>query len=663
MAEASWRNTVAWTAEDQTFWDAEVTRSRAKREAILAQWGVVDNLQRYTPITVKIGNDVDMRVNVAKDFSDVERKKAALFYNTPQIALVPDPGTDGSLLPLHEELINTLLSVKHMDAKATVLPTIQDCLVAIQPVPTEIGYQAVQVPMPQPVIDPQTGQPQIDPQTGQPVTQEVPVTVWEEFFWRRVSPKAQLLPVALTDTCYDRAAWLGFEWRKPVAQVRRQFGLPDSWTGGSAGPDRPTFRTTGGVEDDSEPMCAGVKLWYRASVRDPQVTHPDVVRELERVEGWDTPVVHRDCPYQTIGPDGRLTANSMRGYPDHPLALRDLTDAAYVASDCTLTGPLTRELNKFRTQMIERRDGSRLHVLFDSDRINPEVRQKIEQGDIPKLIPVVPGALEGGIGAIMQQVPALALGRENYLGQDIIERDRDGILGLSANTMNPGSSGGKTATEVQTVQRNTDARFEQERQRVLDWWLRGVEKISALVLRYGDRLAQEILGAQRGQQWVQARDAGQFGPFAFEVVIDSGAYIDVEARKRQDLQLYNLTAKDPTLRRGVVQARLATDFGLNPAEWIVTEAPQSHPDPPQVSIAVRPEDLDPLLPSYAGTYAILTAGGVQGLQKPQQPQAPPPGMPPGGPMAPHGGMAEPAGRLDQRQLTETGQNSGGAVGD
>ena len=85
--------------------------------------------------------------------------------------------------------------------------------------------------------------------------------------------------------------------------------------------------------------------------------------------------------------------------------------------------------------------------------------------------------------------------------------------------------------------------------------------------------------------------------------------------------------------------------------------PEEKPEAPTVSIAVKPEDLDPALPSYVGTYAILTAGGVKGLPPPQpmMGMAPPPQQPnqPG-----HGGMSELAPRLNQHQLSESGENSG-----
>jgi hypothetical protein len=646
---------------DYTFWTAEIERADTLRNDVIAKWDVKGNLERYTPTSVMQadGKNPDGRVNVGKDFSDVERKKAALFYDTPEIALIPDPGTDGSVLQLHQELLNTLLSSQYMDALATVRPTIQDCLVAIQPVPTEIGYRSVSVQVDQPAPpDPMTGLPAVDPMTGQPAMQQVPVIVWEEIFFSKISPRATLLPVTLKSTKYDTAPWLGYKWQKPISQVEQEYKVTGLKAGANIGTETPYFQPLGDSPDTGEAMIGGVKIWYRANYRDPNVTHPEVIRELELVEGREMPLVHRDCPCQTIGPDGRLTPDSLIGSPLHPLALRDLTDSAFVAADCTLTAPLTHELNDARTDNILQKRGSKLHVLYDPDKLNNQARTKVEEGNAPKFIPVEPGVLDGGVDRVMAQVPALTQGRESFLIQDIIERDRDGILGMNQNTSNPRAQGGKTATEIQTVQRNTDARFEQERNRVLEWWLKAVQKISALALRYGDRMAMDILGPQRGQMWLQARDAGQFSRFSFETVIDSGNYIDIEQRKNTDLKLYEMTAKDPTLNRSILQARLATDFGLDPARWLVTEPPEQKPEPMSMSLSVKVEDLDPLLPSYVNTYAILSAQGIKGL-------LPPLYRPPTEnvmPMEPeHGGMAEKPEHINKHQSDLTGQNPGPSV--
>ena len=655
--------TAPWTEADREFWRSQIERARRLREDTIAAWDAKGNLERYTPKTVMHDGKPSQRVNVAKDFADVERKCAALFYTTPAITLVPDPGTNPLPLILHQELLNTLMGEDYMDVLSTVSPTIQDCLVAIQPAPTEIGYTSVQVSMPQqvPVMDALTKQPVMDPMTQKPAMQEqmVPMTVHEEFFWTQLSPKSSLVPADLKHTKYDKGPWLGYDFRRPTSDLQREYQLPVDWSGADLGTDRaPYFEPLSDQPKTTEPMASGSKIWYRAYTRDPNISHPEVIRELVLLEGMDVPVVHRNLPYQTIGDTGRLTPDSMTGFPGHPLALRTLTDAPYVAADCTITSPLTRELNKYRTQNIRQRDGSKLSILYDTSKINPEIRDKIGQSDEPTMIGVEAGALDSGTERVMAQVPRIEQGRESYLGQDIIERDRAQILGIDANQVGSPSKNSKTATEISTVQRNADARFERERMQATRWFLRGVQKLSAIVLRYGDRMAVEILGPERGQAWVQAKQQGLIQRFKFRTVMDSGNYIDIQERTRQDVQAYNLTAKDPMTNRQVLLARIATDLGLDPSQWIVTKQPEQKPEPPNVSISVKPEDLDPSLPSYRGTYVILTSGGMKGLPPPTyiEPTAPVQPNP-----AEHQGMAPQAERLNQHQLEQTGERTGPKV--
>jgi hypothetical protein len=652
---------LPFSEDDLTFWRNALERAQQLNTDTVSAWDVEGNLKRYMPKTVMTDTQApNMDVNCAKDFADVQRKIAALFFATPTVALIPDAGTPPPPLLLHQELLNQILGPKRMNSKATAIAAIQDCLVALQPVPSEIGYTNVQVVMDRqvPVMDPMSGQPVVDPMTGQPQlqVQPTPMTVWEEFFWTKISPRAVLLPSEWRSTDYDDAPWIGYRWRKPQSEVRRHYSLTEDTPLADESQDLPYFQPLNGQNgpDNSEPQCTGAKFWYRASVRDPNVLHPLVIREVVLIDGMDRPVVHQNLTCQTIGPDGRLTDDSLVGYPLHPLALRDLTDAPYVAADCTITAPLTRELNKFRTQIIQRRDGSKLGVLVDSSRINPEVRQKIGQSDRPTMIPVEPGALDAGADKIMAQVPALNLGRESYLGQDYIERDRAQILGIDANQVGVSATSSRTATEITTVQRNADARFEQERARALEWWLAGVQKLSALILRYGDQVALDVLGPQRGQLWQQAKQQGIFGRYTFEIVVDSGNYTDVNERRRQTMQLYNMTAKDPATNHQELLLQIASEFGLDPSRWLVTKPPEQKPEPPTLSISVKPEDLDPRLPSYVGTYAILTAGGVKGLPPPvPQPMAAP--LPP---PAEHGGMSEQSEMLNKHQMDETGERSG-----
>jgi hypothetical protein len=545
--------------------------------------------------------------------------------------------------------------------------------------------------------------------TGQP--EMVPVVVHDEVFWSRMSGKAGLLPVDFRDTDYDRSPWIGYDFKKPVSQARRDFNLPSDWSPPTGGTREVTFSENKDPAGSSDPQVTGTELWYRACLFDDSVSHPELLRCLVLVDGWPTPVKHENAPWQQLDPTGRLTADSIQGYPIHPLALRDFPDSAWVPADCSQTGPLTVEINTYLTQAKAKRDSNRLILATDVTKIDIEAAGRIADMEIFKglnlnILPVQENALVGQNSAMMQ-IPTLDLGRETYLGLEIFEQKRDAVLGLSApqgGAQNPNS---RTATEIATVQRNADARFEQERQRALAWWIRGVQKLSAFVVRYGDRCAVDILGQKRAQEWMNYRKSpvidpqtkqpvigpdGQpvtenlLGQFRFEVLIDSGKYLDVEADRRQFLQVINFAAKSPFIRQDTLWKTFCAKFGYPPDEWIAQPQPP-RPDPPKMSLTFNGDDLSE--PQSPMVVEVLSQQGIQispqaianmatalkakavleehaaltkanpllGLatappEGAPPPQPGPPGMPPGNALTP--GMADKADRLDHHQLQESG---------
>jgi hypothetical protein len=240
-----------------------------------------------------------------------------------------------------------------------------------------------------------------------------------------------LLPVEFRDTDIRRAPWVGEDFSMPLSQFRAEYGIPedvDIPTGG----EKPYFGADDSRERDGDPEVTGVYLEYRAMLFG-KSTHPKAVWCLVLVDGMDQPIKHGPSQHQTIGEDGRLTPDSLPDYTILPLWIRDLPDSAWVPSDSTITAPLTKEINKYRTQSIEQRESARSVILYDPSLITPETKQKIEQGEINTMVPVTPGALAQGPQAIMAQVATASQGRESYLGQDYIQQDRERVLGISAN--------------------------------------------------------------------------------------------------------------------------------------------------------------------------------------------------------------------------------------
>ena len=702
---------IPLAAKDLAFWRTEIKQARQKREDVSTTYGWEENLKRYGPKPVKNAlGAANADVNIGADFRDVERKKAALFYDRPDVSLdvtqdreVAPAGPQQPALMLstltawHQEMLNELLGPQHANVKPTVLKALFNCLCPSGVGPVSVGYQVTMktIPTPSPVMD-EMGQPMMAPTPiketigaalgmmppPMPVPMmemvDVETPIEERWFISEFSPKALLIPASFRSTDFQRASWLGKDWRKPLSQVKREYQLPNDWTAGRADDEsKPYFedQTPDVSEDDAgDPYISGVEITYRTQLRTDKEVHPDAMRQLVLVDGKDEPLVHRDSPYQDFTETGELTEDSLRGFVDRPLILRDLSDSAWIPSDCSMTAQLTKELDKFRTDSVKQRANSRRVILFDASKIDPTVKDKIENGQIGTFIPVMEGSLMQGKDAIMQEIAQPSLGRETFMAQDIIERDREQILGIGSNQSGVATKGRKTATEQSIVQRNSEARFEQERQRVLEWYLDVVAAFDTLVIRYADaRIAVKILGEGRGQMWAQHKQA-LAGGYGYNLRVDSGKYLDVEADRRQMLQFYNQVRQDPFINPRMILKDLAEKFGYDPSEFIV-EPPQPKPEL-KASLSVKAEDLNPALPQFALMVSLLRQGGwqisetdvqlaqqqasgVSGGMMPVSGVGPDPNAPPTGA---HPGAATKAPTLNQHQADETGQRSGPPVG-
>lgn len=679
-------------ADALSAWRKAITAAQQQRQDAATRYDWQGNIDRYAP---KDAKKAAGDVNIGADFADVERKKAALFFTTPAISCVtdqplqplgaptppppgqpppPPPPTLGQIALIHQQLLNELLSDAQLGVKGTVSKAILDVLLPAGVGPVRVGYTATTQAVPVPVPDPMTGQPTMGPD-GQPVTQDVPIPIHEEFFVSRISPMALLLPTEFKDTDIRNASWVGYEFSTPESQLRAEYDIPED-VDLPKGNDKPAVFNQDDTPSgqDADPPVSGVYIEYKAA-HFGKAKHPQAIYCLVLVEGHDTPLKHGPSPHQTFDETGRLSPDSLRGFSMLPLWIRDLPDSAWVPSDSTITGPLTREINKYRAQSIQQRDNTRNVVLYDTEAVSSEVKDKIDAGDIGAFVGVKGGALMNGAGAIMAQVVTAQLGRESYLGQDYMMSDREKVLGVSANQNGSANSGKRSATEISTIQRNTEARFNQEQARVQEWYLSVVRALDALVLRYGDqRLATALVGPQKGALWAQHK-MHLAGGYRYEVQTDSGKYLDAEAYRRQVIQLYQMTRQDPLLNPQPLLAKLLTLFGLDPSEGIVQPQPSS-PPPPQVGISLKGEDLNPLNPQFSIAIKMAQQGGwkiddadiQRAMQHAQQmltlnsvagAMQAQPGQPE--PSLTHGGPATQQMPLSKRQGEETGDMPGQAL--
>lgn len=705
--------TLPFTDTDLAFWRAEIKLARQKREEVASTNGWDENLKRYSPKPAKDGTGkMNGDINTGVDFADVETKKAALFYDTPQVSLsvttdreVAPAGPQQPALQLstlvlwQQELLNELLGPQHANVKPTVLKAIFDCLCPAGVGPVTVGYQVTMrtISRTVPMMDPLTGQPIMHPVPAldqamaalglaqapmpEPMMEqvEVEIPIHERWFVSRFSPKALLIPASFRDTDFVRAPWMGKEFRKATSQLKREFHLPSDWKGGTAEDgQKPYFEnneTDVSEESAGDPYVTGVELYYRKQVRAEEEVHPDALVKLVLVDGQDVPLVHVDCPYQDFDPEtGEMSADSLTGFVDRPLVLRDLSDSAWIASDCAVTAQLTKEGEKYRTQILETRDGSKQVIAFDSAKMDPTATDKIKKANGVIWVPLQEGALAQGKDSIMTQVAQPSMGRENYTGMEVIAHDRERILAIGANQAGTQTKGRRTATENSIVQRNVDARFEQERQRVLEWFLDIVSAFDTLVLRYADaRTAVKILGDMRGQLWAEHKQH-LFGGYGYTLQVDSGKYLDVEADRRQAMQEYNQLRQDPLVNPKVLLKSIAEKMGHDPSEFIVE--PKEPPKELKASFSFKGEDLNPMNPAFALVVKVMRQSGwdisPEDVQTAQgQASAMSGGMAPvsgvgaapGGatPMTMHPGSAPKAPTINQHFAEETGDRTGPKV--
>jgi hypothetical protein len=580
-------------------------------------------------------------------------------------------------ISIHSELLNTLLGPEHADVQPTALKAIFNCLCPSGIGPVVVGYHCTKQPtkVPVPVMDPMTGAPANDPMTLLPVTveQEVDIPIHERFFVTPLSPKSLLIPAGFRDTAYQRAPWLGYEWEKPRSQVKREYNITEDIGGSGSEGDEIHFKRDESNDDVAgDPMVRGATIWYRAEIEGgDKVIHPELIRILVMADGIEKPLEHRDSPDQTLlveGPEaGRLTPDSLMGFNVRPLVLRDATDAAWVSSDCAQTAALTKEQNKYRTNALQKRDTNVSVIAYEASLADAIEDAKKSAGTGATVwVPVPDGALAGGQVKAAQLTQAVVQ-RDTYTDQELIRQDRARVLGIDNNQVGLSTGPKKTATESSITQRNTDARFEQERQRVLKWYLYDIVRpFDALVLRYCDeRMAVQILGPQKGAQWFAAKQM-LAGGYRYSLQMDSGKYMDVEQDRQQMLNVINFAAKSPFVNQQFLWAKFAEKFGYDPTQFMAQPQPPK-PEPPKVQLSFNGQDL--ASPQGPVVLAILQQLGVvippeavammqsaQMMQANLQMQEAALGG--SAKQETHGGPADKAERIDQHTASLTGRLPG-----
>lgn len=611
----NWQNAATWKSE--------IEHSRALAQSYWQGWQ--DNLDFYTgkssdaAYVNKSGGEF---ININADFTNVEVKGSQLFFEQPELQLTakgafqtpppaapmpgqpPQPQLDGpSIIASHRELLSELLGSDHADALTTVQKAIKDCLATAGVGATKICYEAametIQTPPELAMLLPDAGH-----------TLDRPVD--EQWKWERIPSKKFRIPADFKDTDFDKAPWLAMEFRMPLAQGQRLFNLPSDFEGTSARDDKrlDEGHTSASHDESGLRYLEGTEIWYYAHMFDKHVVNPRAIRRHVVVEGVEGFVEKKigENPYQTLLPNGRLSTDSMIGFPIHVLAIRNVPDSAFVPSDETMTRPLVRELCRFRTQQVLEREANILRFGYDVAQVPPETVKRIEEGTIGIMIPFPAGAMAVGMDKLIQQISKGSQSRDSYTANDYVQRDLDKTLGIDA--MGSGVQGNSraTATEINVVDRVRSVRLDGEQRQVLSWYLKGVQKFSALVCRYmTPELAVPYIGEAQAQTWATWDKKTWDGRMVFKARPDSQLKLDGAAERKYYLDLYQFLAKDPNINRVELLRELVQRANLDPTKLIVTQLPPK-PDIPNLGFTFKGEDL--LGPQAQQVREILAQGGI-----------------------------------------------------
>jgi hypothetical protein len=122
-----------------------------------------------------------------------------------------------------------------------------------------------------------------------PVYTDAPNIVYERYFMERVSPAKFLRPATFMGSDYDKAAWLGVEYRLPRELAKATWGLDDE-TCPPCGAEDTHLLVVRPVDEAGEDECLVRELWYYAYLFDPAVRHPLKMRKLVFIDGNPNPV-------------------------------------------------------------------------------------------------------------------------------------------------------------------------------------------------------------------------------------------------------------------------------------------------------------------------------------------------------------------------------------
>lgn len=648
----------------------EVEASDQRVKARQEKWDTL--LEAYLPTVAKSG--AAETVKSTKHFRNLHSKIGQLFYSTPDIVctakepsqvtqtMPPPPPMPGQpltqppsmedIIPLKQAVLMDKLGPNEIDATRLIDELLFDSMGWSGIACSKIGYRVVmnstqqpvmgppptpQVPgsvlglsQPQPTL-PQAPVPQMGPD-GQPQMETVQVPIFEEYYWRRFSPKKIIMNADLHSTRYDADATLmGMHFFMAPKLAARAFNLSEDEVG-KAVEDTMLYQHQGDKSNSGKPgLVHGMELFIKAYHYVDDQPHPLAIYQMVLIEGIkDKPVIWRPSPDQTFDQSGKLTQDSMVGFPIRVLAIRDLADSPFPDADAAFTNSLIKQVTTFRRQGVQMRDAAIGKYLYDQDAFDETEVKKLEEGGVGDMIGVKAGILgQKGSKGVLDTTAQVHAGPSDAYTEASLNQEIDETLGISPNQAGSETNTVRTATEVSTIANAIIGRNTKELSRVESFYLSGVRMLDQLLMRYADEDDYVSILGDAGEQVLKLWNNKIIsGRYLYSIAPDSQHRVDNAVSFTEMLQYYNLTAKDVLSNRPYILKKLAAMRGMDPNKAVIIPQPTPpKPDMPAISLALKVEDLrDP---------AVIALFAQAGIHLPILP--PPAAAIPGGALVPNPG--------------------------
>lgn len=661
--------TLPMTPAECNQWWKRLEESDTRHKSHHEKWDIL--LNEYLPMVSKSGEPETVKVQ--GHFRNVHTKMPQLFYRTPELVLTPrDPGPSQDTIP------NPMQAMMPPGAPPMPPLKMEDVISIKQSVLTEklgrdgikverlmdellfdvlgwsgigcskLGYRCVSRPMPAP-----TAQPGAVLGTGAnsaaPVAQDIPI--FEEWYWRRFSPKKLRAPVDLFSSRFDEdATWLAMHFYLSPKAAMARFGLTEAEAAKASEDDNRHKYDEDNNKSTPSGLVHGIEVWCKASHFTDEL-HPQAINQLVLIEGLrDRPVVWRPSPDQEFDQYGRLTNDSLIGFPIRVLTIRDLADSPFPPSDAAFTNSEIKQLSTWRRQSIQIRDAAIGKYFYDQGAFDTEEIDLIKNGGIGAYIGVADGKLAGGADKVFTTTAQIHAAQDDYRGFEGIKQDMNETLGISATQAGIELPTTRSATEVNAFRGASQNRSEKELGRTIDFYLDGARMIDSLLMRYATQMEYTNIAGQGGAKVLMAWNNRLIsGKYLYDIAPDSQLKMDTAQDFQLTLNYYNQCAKDPLSNRGYVLRRLARMRGMDPSKAVIdpSQLPKPAPEPPRVSVALSGEDLQTIdgVPVNPVAYELV----VNLLEKNKEAAA-------AGGQPPHGGSNTPGEMVNQHSAS----NSGGA---